>query len=267
MAQTDGKLTLALVGDIYLTRSNPTSIFEPTLPALRAADVRFGNCETPISESGEPWPGKPIGNNCIKMAPEMVAGLKAAGFDAVGLASNHSLDFGAGAMLRTLEILDEAGIARCGAGKNLAEAHRPAVVTKNGVTIAFLAYCSVYMPGWEATENGPGIASIRVETAYKPHPRIHEQPGAPAITLNYPDQKDRDRMVADIRTAKEQADLVVVSYHWGVSERYRHLVPYQVELGHAALDAGADLLIGHHPHMLQGVEMYKGKPLFYSLGN
>jgi poly-gamma-glutamate capsule biosynthesis protein CapA/YwtB (metallophosphatase superfamily) len=260
-------LTLALVGDIYLNRPDPATIFASTAERLRAADVLFGNCETPISEYGEPWLGKPVANNHLKMAPESVAGLSAVGFDVVGVASNHSLDFGACALLRTLELLESAGIGHCGAGKNADEAHRPAIVSKNGVTITFLAYTSVYTPGWEAAADRPGIATVRVETAYKPHARIHEQPGSPATTLNFPDAHDRERMVSDIRAAKDVADLVVVSWHWGVSENYRLLAPYQIELGHAALDAGADLLIGHHPHLLQGVEIYNGKPLFYSLGN
>jgi poly-gamma-glutamate synthesis protein (capsule biosynthesis protein) len=267
MNVAEGSLTLALVGDVYINRPDPASIFASTLEHLRAADVRFGNCEMPISEAGEPWPGKPLGKNLYKMPPESIAGFTAAGFDVVSVASNHSIDFGRGALLRTLELLDAAGIRHCGAGKNLDEAHRPALVTRNGVTIAFLAYCSLYMPGWEATSDRSGIATVRVETAYKPHPRFHEVPGSPAITLNFPDPPDRDHVVADIRAARSRADLVVVSWHWGVSEGYRLLVPYQRELGHVALDAGADLLIGHHPHMLQGVEIYNGKPLFYSLGN
>lgn len=260
-------LTLALVGDIFIDRPDPPSAFAATADLLRAADVLFGNCETPIAEGGEPWRGKPLTANCLKMPPASIAAFTAVGFDAVGVASNHSLDFGAAALLRTLELLDDAGIGHCGAGADATAAHRPAIVSKGGVTIAFLAYTSVYTPGWEATADRPGIATVRVETAYKPHPRMHEVPGSPATTLTFPDARDCERLVADIRAAKVQADLVVVSWHWGVSERYRLLVPYQIELGHLALDAGADLLIGHHPHLLQGVEVYKGKPLFYSLGN
>ena len=263
----EGSLTLALVGDVYVNRPDPASSFTPTLAHLRAADILFGNCEMPISEAGEPWPGKPLGKNLYKMPPESIAAFTAAGFHVMSVASNHSIDFGRAALLRTLELLDGAGILRCGAGTTLDEAHRPALVTKNGLSVAFLAYCSLYMPGWEAAPDRSGIATVHVETAYKPHPRIHEVPGSPAITLNFPDAVDRDRVVADIRAARTRADLVVVSWHWGVSEGYRLLVPYQLELGHAALDAGADLLIGHHPHMLQGVEIYNGKPLFYSLGN
>jgi poly-gamma-glutamate capsule biosynthesis protein CapA/YwtB (metallophosphatase superfamily) len=267
MSNADRSLTLALVGDLYVNRPEPVSIFAPTADVLREADVLFGNCETPIAERGEPWPGKPLANNCLKMPPESAAALAAVGFDAVGLASNHSLDFGIEALLRTRELLDEQGVQHAGAGRNLDEARRPAIVTKNGVTIAFLVYSSVYMPGWEATSDRAGIATVHVDTAYKPHPRIHEQPGAPATTLTFPDPNDVARLKEDIQMAKRRADIVVVSWHWGVSERHRLLVPYQVDLGHLALDVGADLVIGHHPHMLQGVEIYQGKPLFYSLGN
>ncbi len=267
MSPVDRGLTLALVGDLYVNRADPATIFAPTAALLRDADVRFGNCETPISDVGEPWPGKPLANNCLAMPPSSAAAIAAAGFDAVGLASNHALDFGTRALLRTVELLDAQGIRHAGAGRTRDEAHQPAVVSKNGVTIAFLAYSSVYLPGWEATADRAGIATVHVETAYKPHPRIHEQPGGPATTLTFPDPTDVARVMDDIARAKRHADIVVVSWHWGVSERYRLLVPYQIELGHRALDAGADLVVGHHPHLLQGVEIYRGKPLFYSLGN
>ncbi len=267
MSQVDRGLILALVGDLYVNRADPSTIFARTAVLLRDADVLFGNCETPISDVGEPWPGKPLANNCLKMPPSSAAALAGIGFDAVGLASNHALDFGTRALLRTMELLDAQGVRHAGAGRTRDAAHRPAIVSKSGVTIAFLAYTSVYLPGWEATEDRAGIATVHVDTAYKPHPRIHEQPGGPATTLTVPDPADVARVMDDITQAKRHADIVVVSWHWGVSERYRLLVPYQIELGHRALDAGADLVIGHHPHLLQGVEIYRGKPLFYSLGN
>ncbi|MBI2907827.1 MAG: CapA family protein [Chloroflexi bacterium] len=256
--------TMALVGDTYLKTDNPASFFRSTDAYLGAADIAFGNLEAPISDRGTLREGKASG---FRSEPRMVEGLKAGGFSAVGMANNHSMDYGGQALLDTVDILDEAKIGHTGGGRNIAEAHLPAVVTANGASVAFLSYASVFWPTYAAEEDRPGIAVVRVATAYQPGGRVFEQPASPPIVITIPNAADLDAVRRDIERAREKADIVVISWHWGVSEGFRTMVPYQVEFGHFAVDAGADVVIGHHPHVLQAVEVYKGKVIAYSMGN
>ena len=259
------ELTLAIVGDIYVQREDPLSIFAFTREPLAQADIAFGNQEVALSTKGAPiMPGKLV----IRSEPRMVEALTYAGFDVVGLANNHSMDYGPEAILETLEVLDKAGIAHAGAGASIEAAHKPAILERKGAKIAFLSYSSVFIPDFfPAQKDRPGIAVVRLYTAYQPHRRVFEQPGSPALAIVTPDAADFARMKQDVQEAKAKADVVVVAWHWGVSEGYMRIVDYQRDMGKAAIDAGADIVVGHHPHMLQGIEVYKGKTIFYSLGN
>lgn len=259
------ELTLAIIGDIYVQREDPPSAFAFTKDLLSQADIAFGNQEVALSTKGAPiMPGKVV----FRSEPRAVEALKAAGMDVVGLANNHSMDYGPEAILETLEVLDRAGIAHAGAGSNVEEAHRPAVLERKGTRLAFLSYSSVFIPDFfPAQKDRPGIAVVKLNTSYQPHRRVFEQPGSPATAVVTPDPGDFQRMLEDVRQAKKAADVVVLAWHWGVSEGYGKVVEYQRTMGKAAIDAGADLVVGHHPHMLQGVEVYRGKAIFYSLGN
>jgi poly-gamma-glutamate synthesis protein (capsule biosynthesis protein) len=259
------ELTLAIVGDIYVQREDPLSAFAFTREPLAQADIAFGNQEVALSTKGAPIiPGKVV----FRSEPRMVEALTHAGIDVVGLANNHSMDYGPEAILETLDVLDRAGIGHAGAGANLEEAHKPALLERKGTKIAFLSYSSVFIPDFfPAQKDRPGIAVVRLNTAYQPHRRVFEQPASPALAIATPDGADFARMLQDVQRAKAKADVVVVAWHWGVSEGYMKIVDYQRKMGKAAVDAGADIVVGHHPHMLQGVEVYKGKTIFYSLGN
>lgn len=259
------ELSLAIIGDIYVQRDDPISAFSFTGEVLRKADIAFGNQEVALSNKGAPIiPGR----LCIRSDPRMVDALLSAGIDIVGLANNHSMDFGPEAIMQTIEILDKAGIAHVGAGINDEEAHRPVILDRNGTKFAFLSYSSVFIPEFfPAQKNRPGIAVVRMNTAYQPHRRVFEQPGSPALAIVEPEERDFLRMQQNIYDAKKLADFLTVSWHWGISEGYGKVVEYQREMGKAAIDAGADIVVGHHPHMLQGIEIYKGKAIFYSLGN
>lgn len=260
---SDSTATMALVGDLYIRRDDPPSLFALTGKHLTGADITFGNLEAPLTDGGTPV----IGKTAFISEPRMVAALTAGGFNAVGVANNHSMDYGAEGILNTLKVLDQAKIGHTGAGRNIAQAHRPAIVEAKGVKVAFLSYASVFLPTYAAEENRPGIAKVTVATAYQPPARVFEQPASPPIIITIPNAGDMELMRQDVRKAKRRADIVVISWHWGVSQGFRALVPYQIELGHAAIDAGADLIIGHHPHVLQGIEVYKGKLICYSMGN
>jgi poly-gamma-glutamate synthesis protein (capsule biosynthesis protein) len=136
--------------------------------------------------------------------------------------------------------------------------------------VAFVCRASVCAVDAPATVDRGGIARFRVATAYEPRPRIHEVPGSPPIIHTIPNPEDRAALEQDIRAARAQADVVVVSWHWGISPATGgtgELVGYQTEMGRFAIDAGADLVVGHHPHVLQPIEVYKGKAILYCIGN
>ena len=268
-----GVVSLALVGDIFLRREDPRSIFALGAEPLQQADIAFGNLEGPITNVGKVPEVKAI-NRLQFASPEgMVDGLVHAGIDVVSLANNHGMNMGAEGMLRCIEVLDRNGIAHAGGGRNSAEAHGPAILERNGVRVAFLAYTSVFWPPFAATDERPGMATVRGITTYEPEARLLEVPGSAPLIHTHADPKDKAAMQNDVRNAKEHADTVVVSWHWGLSGATGggygagHIIDYQVELAHGAIDAGADVVVGHHPHQLEGIEIYDGKPVFYSLGN
>lgn len=277
-------LDLLVVGDARVFLPNPAAAYELSAHVLRSGHVAVANLEGVICDEGlPPLPGKvaagSAGHRRMPVAAEQ--GLVDAGIHAVALANNHSMDYQEAGMLQTVEVLDKAGIGYTGGGRNLAEAHRPWVTERNGKRVALLAYTSVFVPGsFPATETKPGAAVVRVFTAYEAPYNAPYSPGVPPRILTYPDQRDRERMLEDVRTAKESADFVVVSWHWGLTPaaivRATGLAPgeipcfvlnYQEDLARQAIDEGADLIMGHHPHQLQGMEVYKGKLICYSLGN
>lgn len=256
-------ITLALVGDVAARRPEPRALLEHVAPLFREADIAFCNHEFPLCDRGEPWPGK--AGSVVRSEPGAVVALTEAGIDVVNLANNHTMNYGPEGLLQTIEVLDAAGIAHCGAGPNREAAHRPAVLERQSLRVAFLGYTSVYQPGFGATAQRAGVATVRVDTAYRQHRRALEEPGAALEVICTPDAADRAAMEEDVGRARAEADLVVVSWHWGQSIGAKHLLDYQRELGHAAIDAGAGLIVGHSPHVLQAVEVYGGGVICYSL--
>ncbi|MBI4332822.1 MAG: CapA family protein [Chloroflexi bacterium] len=254
------KVSLYAVGDFLARRENPESLFALAAPTLKQADILFGQTENVFSDrapemhsgGGDPAP------------TWKVSALKYAGYHVMSAASNHCLDFGESCLLDSIAVLRKNGIAVIGAGKDINEARRPAILERNGARIAFLGYCSVLPRGYQATGNKPGSAPMRASTAYE---QYDWQAGMPPRVLSFADREDLECLTGDIRKVRPLADVVVLSMHWGV-----HIVPavvaaYQKEVAHAAIDAGADLILGHHTHILKGIEVYRGKVIFYSLGN
>jgi poly-gamma-glutamate synthesis protein (capsule biosynthesis protein) len=254
---------LILVGDVAAETADPREMMRHVTPYAEESAIAFCNCEWPLTDRGSPWPGK--AGRVVRSSPDKIG--MYAGFDVVSLANNHIMNYGADGLIQTMSVLDAAGIVYCGAGCNLDEAHRPAFVEGAGTRVAFLSYTSVFTPGFEATHERPGMAVVRIETRYRASTRLHEMPGSPMEIETCAHPRDTDRLFEDVRRAREQADYVVVSWHWGVSMGYRYLVPYQVDLGRAVLDCGADLVIGHHPHALQGIEIHNGKIIAYSVAH
>src|SRR5262249_37402040 len=136
-----------------------------------------------------------------------------------------------------------------------------------GVRIALLSYTSVCVPSFAATVKRPGAATIRINTRYEESARLIMQPGSPMAIRTSGEPADVAMLIADIEAAKVTSDIVIVCWHWGISERWGKLAEYQRTLGHAAIEAGAHAIIGHHAHMLAGAEFHRGRPIFYSLGN
>jgi poly-gamma-glutamate synthesis protein (capsule biosynthesis protein) len=226
-------------------------------PVLHAADLRFVNCMRTYSSRAVVSEHARQVNQPVEMSRIFTDGL----FDGVTIANNHSYDSGPEALVDTRELLTSHGLQVTGGGRDLAEARRAAIIERGGVRVGYLGYCSVGKPGSEATVDKPGIAAIRVRTHFETH-----GPHAPVRIRTEPDPDDLSMMVQDIEALRRQVDVVVLAYHAGAIRLPRVVSDYQVAVAHAAIDAGADLVVGHAPHLPKAIEVYKGKAIFYSLG-
>jgi len=204
-------------------------------PLLSHADLAFVNLESPLSDKGTRQAWKDV---TFEGDPRMAPALASAGVDVVTMANNHAMDYGAAALLDTISRLKRVHVAVVGAGASATAALAPAIIERHGIKVAFLGYSDVLPAGYVAG-SGPGIAPAR---------------------------SDMTKVIDDIRAAKAKADFVVVAFHWGV-EYDQTPNPDQVAEGHAAIDAGADLVMASHPHVLEGVEAYHGGLIAYSLGD
>lgn len=231
------RVWLRAVGDIMPARGverqwsgqhGLADLFAAVRPLLRAPDITFANLEATLAHSGKR--AKP--GISLRAHPNAIFALTDAGLDVVSLANNHAEDFGPDALCETRARLERAGISVAGATRAGERRGAEAVLERHGLRTAFLAY-----------------------NVFKPSAlRISDDPLSLALVAD------------DVRQVKESADFVVVSFHWGI-EYQREPTDRQRALGHTAIDAGADLVLGHHPHRLQGVEIYDGRPIVYSLGN
>lgn len=236
----------------------------PTLakPVLATADIRFAHAEKVYSELGV-MQSHSDGHN-TRQPPRFASLLSDCGFDVVSIAGNKAMDWGAEAMLDMIKLLNGMGIQTVGGGRNAEEARRPAIFTINGVRVAFLAYSSVLREGYAATAHNAGTAPMRVDTFYKPG---DWQPGTPPLIITIPYAGDVEAMCLDIEATRKLADVVIVSMHWGIHNIPRVLADYQRVVARAAVKAGADMILGHHPHIPKGIEVIDGKAVFYSLSH
>ncbi|WP_433255970.1 CapA family protein [Streptosporangium sp. CA-135522] len=252
------------VGDVFIDRDEPQTAFQSSKAFLTAGDVLFGNCEGAFSDVWEraPSSGSPVVAPAANAEP-----LAEAGFTVVSLANNHSVDGGHGALLNTCGTLESLGIRPVGAGADIAQARRPVVVTRGDLRIAFVAYASVFPYGYEARAAVPGLAPLRAHTRFTPWELNEWQPGLlPRVTTELLAQ-DETALHDDLKAAREQADIVVASFHWGDFTRPYVLTDHERRVARLAVDAGADIVLGHHHHMLRGVEFYRNRPIFYGLGH
>lgn len=257
-----GTFTILAVGDVLVNRDEPESIFSHVKSVIREAEIAFCQIETNYSERGAPLPHSRVP---MRAHPRNAYAMKDAGFGIVSLAGNHTMDWGTEAFLDTIEVMRKLGIDVIGAGKNIEDARLPKIVDHGGTRVAFLAYNSILPVGYWAELNKPGCVPLRALTCYE---QIEmDQPGTPPRIHTFAHRDDKGAMIQDIKKARTQADIVLVSIHWGIHFTEAEISEYQKELGYAAIDAGADAILGHHAHILKPIEIYKRKPIFYSLGN
>jgi len=255
-------LTLRATGDVGASRPDMRSMFAGVAPVLRSADIAFGQLETVIADHGEAVPNARL---AMRAAPALAPALADAGFTIMSSAGNHCLDYGHGALRDTLRHLAEANVATVGAGPTIAEARAGQVIDTGKGRVAFVAANSILPEGYAATTRKPGCAPLRAYTVYEQIE--HDQPHTPARISTWCDRDDLDALCAEVGQMRDQADLVIVSLHWGIHMVHGTIADYQREAAHALIAAGADAIIGHHPHVLKGIELHRGKPIFYSLGN
>lgn len=255
-------VTIIAVGDVCVDRADPHSIFDLVRSDLKRSDVAFCQIETTYSTRGTP---NPLVRVPLRAQPKNADAIAHAGFNVASFASNHCMDWGTDAFLDTIDHLSSRGVRVIGAGKNLAEARQPVVSETRAGTIGWLAYCSILPPNYWADTKRPGSAPARARTLYEPIEP--DQPGTPPRILSYPREDDLAAMDSDIARLKASVDVVLVSMHWGIHYKEAEIAMYQRTYGQRAIDAGADVVLGHHAHILKAVEMYKQKPIFHSLCN
>ncbi len=243
VASPSEQVSVIVLGDIMLSRGVAQKIktkdidypFLKMKDFLKQGDIVFGNLEAPIT------PGREIKTYemVFRANPGIEQALKDAGITTLGLANNHIMNFGAKGLTDTLKYLSGAGLGFVGAGNNTSEAQKPVIILSHGLTFAFLAFNeATFTPlNYEAQAKRPGVAFMKI----------------PA-------------MVKAVKEAKQKANFVIVSMHAG--KEYTALATqFQKTFAHAAIDAGAEVVVGTHPHVVQNMEQYKGKYIFYSLGN
>jgi len=243
----ENKIIIYAVGDIMLDRGVEYMVhkygqgdyrfpFLRIIEQLKEADILFANLESQISDKG-----RKIGSiNSFRAEPEAIEGLKFAGFDVLSVANNHSLDYGWEALSDSLKRIKSAGIKSLGAGSNEDEAFSLKIIEKNDTKIGFLTYCLIGSEKWRATKQTPGIAFIT--------------------------KNDISEIKKNIQEAKKKVDILIISSHLGI-EYQKEPSDFQKYLYRSFIEAGADLVLGHHPHVIQSSVRYPPGWIVYSLGN
>lgn len=266
---SDKAVSLLIIGDIQVhqRRADPATAFVNVRETLRSADLVYANLEGVLVTSKGPDIDIPDKKGWTHPGPGGVRALKDAGVDIVGVANNVA--YGRSNILETMKLLDANGVLHAGAGRNLEEAHKPVIVERKGLKVGFLQYTARWYREEEqlATATGAGAA------------RITSRDG---VTI---EPADLARLQNDVRRLRPRADIVIVSHHnrdgatpvqFGPQPARAPNSPrpdrsrpeeYQKQFARVALDTGADLVFGHGTHYVQGVDLYKGKPIFYAIGH
>ncbi len=262
-------MKLILTGDVNLMNVEDARVpFARVAAEFREADFVFSNLECCLYD---PPPGHSHDNEGFYAAPGPAGeALKAGGIQAVGIANN--VNYGEQAILASIARLDALGILHTGAGADLAAARKPMILERGGVRVGIVQRTSVYWPTHhEARKEAAGVAVLRGHTAYQipshklsPTSPTPNRPGIPPVIVTWADAGYLREFKEDVAALRAQCDLVVASCHWGL---HHEVYQYMTEIAHGAIDAGADLVMGHGPHYSLPVEVHRGKPIFYGLGS
>ncbi|MFQ5704717.1 MAG: CapA family protein [Gemmatimonadales bacterium] len=299
-----GRMSFALVGDAILSR-RLSPYKEPRylglIEIIRGADAAFANLEVLFHNYEDGYPATHSGGTWMAAEPALAGELVWAGFDLVSRANNHTMDYGAGGLRSTTHALDAVGLVHAGAGENLARARAPAYLETAGGRVALISVASTFSdehragPQRSDVRGRPGLSPLRYDVTYVVSPASLAKLGEVAAELGLrsggenrirflgrrfesgdppgahtaPNAADMAEIVAAVGEARRQADWVIVTSHTHESAGGKRDTPaeFLVTFAHAVVDAGADMFVGHGPHVLRGVEIYKGKPIFYSLAN
>jgi poly-gamma-glutamate capsule biosynthesis protein CapA/YwtB (metallophosphatase superfamily) len=249
--EMDRSFTLAITGDVMLGRLVNETVaargfayaWGDVLPVLRKADLSLVNLECALTGHTRPWHDGAYKAFYFRAEPAAVATLKIARVSFASLANNHVWDFGPEGMEETIEVLDREGIAHAGAGTDLAAAQVPARLALDGARVSVVAFAD-HPPAWAATPTSPGIN-------YTP------------VSVDADSFADVERAVA---AARRDADLVIFSIHWGPNMRSRPTPEFR-DFAHRVVEAGADIFWGHSAHLVQGIQIHRGRPILYDTGD
>lgn len=260
--EAENQALILATGDIIIDEPDPYSFFEPSREFFAKGDFVIGQIEVPHTDRGEanstdiPAPPAP---------PENLNPLKDCGFNMCTTCGNHAHDNGVPGIVDTIDLLKKLGIAVTGTGRNISEAKTPAIVEKKGIRVGLIGFNAVGpKEGW-ATSHKAGVSYVQILTHHEPSPRA--TPGLPSKVYTFPEPDSLEEMQDAIRALRGQCDILLVALHKGMVHTHAEIQMYEKPLAHAAIDAGADAVIGHHAHILRGIEVYRGKPIYHNLGN
>lgn len=254
-------ITLHAVGDLVLERDDAWPLLAHAAPALAEADVRIGHLEVPHLVDGV------VQTTDVPALPGPPAALDAlarAGFDVLTLAGNHVYDYGPEGIRSTRTLCAERGIRTAGAGETLDEAFAPAIVEARGARVGVVSVNAVGPRETWASSLKPGAAYVEVVTHYE---TAGANPGGPPRIDTRAEPRSLARFEAAVAAAASEVDILVVALHKGLVHVPAEIAAYEIELAHAAIDAGARAVVGHHAHIFKGAEVYRGRPILHGLGN
>jgi poly-gamma-glutamate synthesis protein (capsule biosynthesis protein) len=254
-------LSIAFLGDLILGEPDPDSFFDRARPVLQSKDLVIGHVEVPHTRRGRE---RGFDVPAETYEPQRLLALGRAGVHVATLAGNHIDDFGADGITDTIDALRSAGIATCGAGVDLAQAKAPVLIERRGVRVGVLSFnCAGPRQSW-AAENKSGCAYVRVLREDGSEPL---GPSAAQLLATAPEPESLRAFQFLIDRLAGEVDVVVVALHKGIVHTPAVLAGYERPIACAALDAGADIVVGHHSHILRGIEVVRGRPIFHGLGN
>jgi hypothetical protein len=253
---TADTLTMFCVGDLVVG-SDADKYFDFVRPVLKTGDIVLGQLEHPYTTRHPEAVAS-------ERDPENLKSLISAGFNVLTLAGNHLADVSIFGIEDTIGWLKENNVSYVGAGMNISEARRPVVIERKGTRFGFLDYNCVGPKETWASQEKAGCAYVKIITHYE---LDYATPGGPPNIYTWAEPETLNNMIDDIRNLRPQCDVLIVSLHKGIGHVPIKLAAYEQQVSYAAIDAGADVIVGHHAHILRGIELYKGKVIFHGLCN